>query len=823
MRKSRKSISNIFPFFLMFMVVLIGTAFASIGNITGTIEVQAESPLQDGVFISDAEVYQSNSAEAIINTYSKRMLNTKVTLDASESEVIMKIKLYNNTNYLYEYRGISYDEDFYDNANIETTVYTEAGTQIGEDIPSKTEVIVYIKINYKNGTIAENTVLNAYINFEIGIPGPNKPILDNPSNEEWTNEAVPVTATTSTRDDRTQIEQIKYSFNNSSWMDWDGELNRVGSYVSTSTIYKISMDETLYVKAIDNLGQESEVASTKLKIDLTKPSISFGTNGSTKWAKSHSTTVTVSDTYSGVDADSLKYVWTQNTSEPADSAFSKSFANGGSIAISTGTGNNWYLWIWAKDIAGNSIKTKSSAFYLDNTAPSTATISSGGISGKRIKYTATGADANSGVATYKFYVGGSLKTTVTTSSGSATYTFSRTTFGNTYSAYVVVTDAAGNTKTSSTVSNTDYTIKTDAELSTLAAKVNGGTTYSGITITQLNSIILRGNWTPIGYDGTDAHAFAGTYNGGGYTISGLTITNGTRKENALFGKNSGTIKNLTISSPSITTTSGDYSTTAACVGTNLGTIEYVNITRGTIAGNTVYIGGITAYSSGGKIRYCTNSATVKCSDSVTASTAQGVYVGAMAGINKSNGVIEYCINTGNIKGKRVGGMVGELSTGYVTCCGNRGNIYTIDYTSSGAYAGGIAGSGGAAIIRWSYNNARIVVTGGAGGIIGAAVPSSTNSIQIVSSYNAGTLSGTFSTGGIVAYQTGSGTISLTNNYWRSDCGAKYGNASKSSDSGAQSRYASDLKKFTSTLNGSGSYFKADSSNKNGGYPILSFE
>ena len=822
MRKSRKSISNIFPFFLMFIVILIGTAFASIGNITGTIEVQAESPLQDGVFISDAEVYQSNSAEAIINTYSKRMLNTKVTLDASESEVIMKIKLYNNTNYLYEYRGISYDEDFYDNANIETTVYTEAGTQIGEDIPSKTEVIVYIKINYKNGTIAENTVLNAYINFEIGIPGPNKPILDNPSNEEWTNEAVPVTATASTRDDRTQIEQIKYSFNNSSWMDWDGELNRVGSYVSTSTIYKISMDETLYVKAIDNLGQESEVASTKLKIDLTKPSISFGTNGSTKWAKSHSTTVTVSDTYSGVNADSLKYVWTQSTSEPADSAFSKSFTNDGSIAISIGTGNNWYLWIWAKDIAGNSIKTKSNAFYLDNTAPSTATISSGGVSGKSIKYTATGADANSGVATYKFYVGGSLKTTVTTSSGSATYTFSSTTFGNTYSAYVVVTDAAGNTKTSSTVSNTDYTIKTAAELSTLATKVNGGTTYSGITITQLNSITLSGNWTPIGYDGTDAHAFAGTYNGGGYTISGLTITNGTRAHNALFGKNRGTIRNLTISSPSITTTVGNYSGTAACVGLNAGTIEYVKIVGGTIVGNTVYIGGVASITSGGTIRYCTNSATVKCSDSVTASTGQGAYVGGIVGLNRDNGNVEYCINTGNIKGKRAGGMIGDTSGGYIICCGNRGNIYTVEYTGGGAYAGGIVGSGSAAVIGWSYNNARISVTGGSGGIMGAAVPSSTNSINIYSRYNAGTLYGSFSTGGIVSYQTGSGTISLTNNYWRSDCGATYGNPSKQSNTAMTPLSASNLKNILS-LNGSGSYFKADSSYKNGGYPILSFE
>ena len=168
-------------------------------------------------------------------------------------------------------------------------------------------------------------------------------------------------------------------------------------------------------------------------------------------------------------------------------------------------------------------------------------------------------------------------------------------------------------------------------------------------------------------------------------------------------------------------------------------------------------------------------------------------------------------------------MIGDTNGGYITCCGNRGGIYTIDYTTYGAYAGGLVGSGGACIIRWSYSNGKISAIGGAGGIIGAAVPSSTNSIQIVSSYNAGTLSGTFSTGGIVAYQTGSGTISLTNNYWRSDCGAKYGNASKASDSGAQSRYASDLKKFTSTLNGSGSYFKADSSYKNGGYPILSFE
>ena len=107
--------------------------------------------------------------------------------------------------------------------------------------------------------------------------------------------------------------------------------------------------------------------------------------------------------------------------------------------------------------------------------------------------------------------------------------------------------------------------------------------------------------------------------------------------------------------------------------------------------------------------------------------------------------------------------------------------------------------------------------------MGAAVPSSTNSINIYSSYNAGTLYGSFSTGGIVSYQTGSGTISLTNNYWRSDCGATYGNPSKQSNTAMTPLSASNLKNILSTLNGSGSYFKADSSYKNGGYPILSFE
>src|SRR5690606_29949617 len=60
--------------------------------------------------------------------------------------------------------------------------------------------------------------------------------------------------------------------------------------------------------------------------DSTPPVIQFGTNGNESWSQSASTTVTVTDAGSGVDADSLQYVWTQSTVTPT--AGWASFDNG---------------------------------------------------------------------------------------------------------------------------------------------------------------------------------------------------------------------------------------------------------------------------------------------------------------------------------------------------------------------------------------------------------------------------------------------------------------------------------------------------------------
>ncbi len=174
--KKKKTISNIFPIFLMFMAVFIGTAFANIDNITGTIEAHAESPLQDGVFISDiTEAYSSGLEGTQINTYSKRMISSKIILNSEDttSEVVYNVKLYNNTDYIYKVTGISYDEKFYDNTNI------VVGTQEGTILQPKQETTIDLIFAWVDGKMSSDNELNSYINIDVKLLDPEVTIESN--------------------------------------------------------------------------------------------------------------------------------------------------------------------------------------------------------------------------------------------------------------------------------------------------------------------------------------------------------------------------------------------------------------------------------------------------------------------------------------------------------------------------------------------------------------------------------------------------------------------------------------------------------------------
>ena len=148
----------------------------------------------------------------------------------------------------------------------------------------------------------------------------------------------------------------------------------------------------------------------------------------------------------------LKYQWTTSTTAPAASTFTTTYM----LKKSNGTGD-YYLWILAKDKLGNQTITKSNVFKLDNTIPSTCTIT--GLPTDwttSATLTVSGTDNESGVSGYS-WDGTNYSTTKT----------KLITANGTYTAYVK--DKAGNIK------KCNATITKIDALAPTAPVITGGT------------------------------------------------------------------------------------------------------------------------------------------------------------------------------------------------------------------------------------------------------------------------------------------------------------------------------------------------------------
>ena len=130
-----------------------------------------------------------------------------------------------------------------------------------------------------------------------------------------------------------------------------------------------------------------------------------------------------------------------------------------------------------------------------------------------------------------------------------------------------------------------YAITNESDLRNLASAINDGSEgiTNGKTFRQTGDITLSSTqFDPIGYN--DYHYFTGTYDGGGYTISGLYTGNFTdRNLYGLFGyvKN-GTVKNVRLVSPTV---SGSAKCAGALIGkTNNATVNNCVVFSPTIGG-----------------------------------------------------------------------------------------------------------------------------------------------------------------------------------------------------------------------------------------------
>ena len=229
--------------------------------------------------------------------------------------------------------------------------------------------------------------------------------------------------------------------------------------------------------------------------------------------------------------------------------------------------------------------------------------------------------------------------------------------------------------------NGSYTVTSADGLMNVAELVNGGKTDINITLDK--NIDLTGkDWTPIGtsFD----NSYTGTFDGGGHTITGLTIT--TKDQFVgLFGylNRAGTVKNVVMEGIQITS-NHMFGNTGGVAGFSWGTIENCSVS-GSVSG-TKCVGGVVGAQKAGSITGCSSSATVKGT----------VDVGGVAG--EKWGSMTACYATGNVtleidspKNLSGGGLVGFNGGSSVLACYATGNVTSTGSSTGNVHIGGFLG------------------------------------------------------------------------------------------------------------------------------------
>ena len=223
-------------------------------------------------------------------------------------------------------------------------------------------------------------------------------------------------------------------------------------------------------------------------------------------------------------------------------------------------------------------------------------------------------------------------------------------FNNTVSGSGIINDGTFNgTPDHITGSGTEtdpYQISTAAGLKWFRDKVNDAKTEEETKICAVltaNIDLKNEEWTPIAnYTTTNEIFYEGTFDGGGYTISGLNVTGKFRCASLFGAVKGGTIKNLTVAG----NVSHNYSST----------------------GLDCHVGGIVGSTL--------DAATIEnCSNNCSVTGGSGDVIGGIAGSNINNARIIDCYNVGTITGTimETGGVTG-FNMGTISNCYNVGTI-----------------------------------------------------------------------------------------------------------------------------------------------------
>ena len=252
----------------------------------------------------------------------------------------------------------------------------------------------------------------------------------------------------------------------------------------------------------------------------------------------------------------------------------------------------------------------------------------------------------------------------------------------------------------------NYTVTSAEGLKAVADIANNGNLGINITLTE-NINLTDMDWTPIGIDYN--HQYTGTFNGGGHTITGLTVT-GSDQYVGLFGHigSGGTVKDVTLEEVKIES-NNDMSAVGGVAGRSYGTLENCSVSGSvSVSGTNSIAGGVVGYQTGGSITGCSSSATVNA----------GGVAGGVAGLTDSGATLTACYATGDVTlesinsgGNFVGGVVGINTSCTLKACYAWGSV-----TGSGSgtiYVGGVTGTNDEGTLTACYH-ANGTVSGPAG-------------------------------------------------------------------------------------------------------------
>jgi hypothetical protein len=278
-----------------------------------------------------------------------------------------------------------------------------------------------------------------------------------------------------------------------------------------------------------------------------------------------------------------------------------------------------------------------------------------------------------------------------------------------------------------------FTLRTNEDMQGLALIVNAGNDdFAGKTITLSpgsGSTLMGLTLPPIG---TERYPFAGIFDGGGNTISNLTITPDSNTYIGLFGKttSASVIKNLTLNGGKLTVAEDRTAAPGSQIryvggiaGYAGGSIENCyssldiavssKLAIGDNSGIIRNVGGLAGYIAG-NMTDCKNSGDISISSPSNISETQGYLIGEIGGLAGAQGDVtdpktlpltENCENTGdfifNVTGSggidrfgqqlysvsfAAGGIIGQAS-GIIRNCVNSGSINTSNDTAEKPEAG----------------------------------------------------------------------------------------------------------------------------------------